>query len=236
MRIDEMTSKEFAKALQADPIVFLPFGATEAHGAHLPLGTDSFQPEALCVELAEDMGGLVAPLVPYGQHSSTRNMPGTIDIQAETLKALVKDILDSLHRNGVRKVVLISGHAGSIHLAAIKNAAEETVRSHDLQLMVLTDYDIAYKFPLSVNPDYPDGHGGMLETSRILALRPELVKARRPKGKGPEQRYLTTRDPERCYPQQMVGDATKATAELGAEANQFIKSKLVALIKKNFGE
>jgi len=44
MRIEEMTSIEFAEAVERDPVVILPIGATEAHGPHLPLGTDAFQP------------------------------------------------------------------------------------------------------------------------------------------------------------------------------------------------
>ncbi|MDD1743684.1 MAG: creatininase family protein [Methanomassiliicoccales archaeon] len=234
MRIEELTTKEFARLVKKDPIVFLPIGATEAHGMHLPLGTDSYQPQWLCDALAQKLGGLVAPLLPYGQHSSTRNMPGTIALRSETLRALVTDVIDSLVRQGVRKLVIISGHAGSVHMAAVREAAETaSVRYGQLKLMFLTDYDIAYKFPLP-DSNYRDGHGGMIETSRILALRPELVGKKRPRGRFEDKRFMIVANPEVCYPEGMVGDATKATADLGNKINEFIFEEMVHLIKLNF--
>jgi creatinine amidohydrolase len=234
MRIEEITTKQFAQLVKKDPLVFLPIGATEAHGIHLPLGTDSYQPQALCDALADEFDGLVAPLVPYGQHSSTRNMPGTIGLRSETLRAMVTDIIDSLVRQGVRKLIIISGHAGSVHLAAIREAAESAaVRCPQLRLMFLTDYDIAYKFPLP-DSDFRDGHGGLIETSRILALRPELVGRKRPRGRFEDKRFMIVPNPEVCYPEGMVGDATKATAELGKKINDFIFKEMVRLIKQNF--
>jgi len=236
MNIEEMTSKEFAEAMKREPIVFLPMGATEAHGIHLPLATDCYQPEALCAALTKEFDGLMAPSVRYGHHSSTRNLPGTIGIESETLKALVMDILTSMHRQGIRKVVLVSGHAGTIHLAAIRDAAEEVVRDTGMRLMVLSDYDIAYKYPIKSDPDCPDGHGGLVETSRVLALRPELVKSKRKRGKFLSQDFMVIADPERCYPAGMVGDPNKATAELGGDINRFIFDRMCSLIKDNFKE
>jgi creatinine amidohydrolase len=234
MRIEELTTKEFARLVKKDPIVFLPIGATEAHGMHLPLGTDSYQPQWLCDALAQKLGGLVAPLLPYGQHSSTRNMPGTIALRSETLRALVTDVIDSLVRHGVRKLVIISGHAGSVHMAAVREAAETaSVRYGQLKLMFLTDYDIAYRFPLPES-NYRDGHGGIIETSRILALRPELVGKKRPRGRFEDKRFMIVANPEVCYPEGMVGDATKATADLGNKINEFIFEEMVHLIKLNF--
>jgi len=234
MKILEMTTSEFAAAVKRDPIAFLPVGATEGHGVHLPLGTDLYQPEALCARLADEFDGLLAPSIPYGHHSSTRNFPGTIGVESETLKALVMDVLLSLHRNGLTKAVVISGHAGSIHMAALKDAAEEVVRVTGMRLMVLSDYDIAYKYKIKEDPEYPDGHGGLIETSRVLAVRPDLVKAKRRKGKFQDPRFRIVSDPERFYPQGMVGDPTKATAKLGKEIDAFIFDRMCELIKKNF--
>ena len=85
-----------------------------------------------------------------------------------------------LARNGVNNVLVLSGHAGSGHMAAIRLGAQSAVESNDrLKVMVLSDYDIAYdlagkEFPAS------DGHAGQIETSRMLAIRPDLVGADRP--------------------------------------------------------
>jgi len=91
LHIEEMTTTELKKEIDRNPVVILPVGATEAHGPHLPLGTDSFQPEAVADMLASRIGGLVAPPIKYGHHSSTRNMVGTIGISFDTLRALVRE-------------------------------------------------------------------------------------------------------------------------------------------------
>ena len=72
LRIDELTSTVFAKALKGDPLVILPMGATEEHGPHLPLGTDSFQCEEIVARVAEEFDALVLPrsaTVTAGRHA-----------------------------------------------------------------------------------------------------------------------------------------------------------------------
>ncbi|HSV42702.1 MAG TPA: creatininase family protein [Methanomassiliicoccales archaeon] len=234
MRIEEMTSVEFAKAVKKDPVIILPFGACEAHGPHLPLGTDCFQPEALADEVAERIGALVAPMVRYGNHGSTRNMPGTLGLRPETLKSLVTDLLHSLRRNEVSKVVVLTGHAGGQHMAAMKGACEEVARCSDMRIMFLCDYDIAYRLKGEM-VDEGDGHGGNIETSRIMALRPELVKKKRGKGRYVSNEFMVTADPERFFPDGFVGDASKATKERGERINKFVAEELSKLIVSNFG-
>jgi creatinine amidohydrolase len=237
MMIAEMSSAEFAEAVKKDLVVILPYGAVEAHGDHLPLGTDAFQPLAMAEEVAKRTGCLVAPIVAYGQHSSTRWVPGTIGIRMETLKAVTIDLVDSLHYHGVRKVVLLTGHAGSIHMAALKSAAEELVwKYEDLEIMVLTDYDYAYMMTKDICGDEEDGHGGIIETSRMMDLRPELVKARKKKGRSTSSNFMIVRDPQRFRPDTCVGDIRKASAEKGKRVNDFVAEKLTEAIEKNFGE
>ncbi|QLH74491.1 MAG: creatininase family protein [Methanomassiliicoccales archaeon] len=236
MRIEEMSSVDFAKAVKKGPVVILPFGAVEAHGEHLPLGTDSFQPMYVADEVARRIGGLVAPIVAYGQHSSTRRMPGTLGIRMETLKAVAIDVVSSLYDQGIRKVVILTGHAGTVHMAALKSAGEELVwKYEDLQLMVLSDYDYAFKMKDELCGEEDDGHGGIIETSRVLALRPELVKKKRRRGCATSPNFMVVRHPERFYPDCFVGDAAKASAEKGKKVNDFVVEKLTAAIKMNFG-
>jgi creatinine amidohydrolase len=235
MRIEELTRDEFVKEVRKDPVVIVPFGACEAHGPHLPLGTDSVQPESLADAVAERIGGLVAPMVRYGQHSSTRKMPGTLGIRMETLKALAIDIMESLIANGISKIVLVSGHAGTLHLAALKSACEEVVERHEVRLMMLTDYDIAFKLIPEYCGEEPDGHGGLIETARVMAIRPDLVKKRRATGTCTSSNYMVVCDPERHFPDGYVGDAKKATKEAGEAINKHITDELTRLIQENFG-
>lgn len=235
MRIEEMTSAEFAEAVEGDPVVILPIGATEAHGPHLPLGTDAFQPEAIADVVAERVNGLVAPAIKYGQHSSTRNLPGTIGVTSSTLRALIIDILESLHRNGIRKIVIISGHSGSVHMAMIKDACEDVVRRYQMNVIFLADYDLGKSVQEEIGAGPGDGHGGMMETSRIMAIRPDLVPRNRTRGEFVSAGYSVVSDPERCYPQGFVGDASKANLQAGKRLNDYIADALTDLIRKDLG-
>jgi len=118
VRLDSLSSTEFKRIMEGRPIVFLPIGGTEAHSSHLPLCTDSVQPEFVADAVAERLNGLVAPPLRYTFHSSTRNMPGTLTLGFETTIRVVYDILMSLISNGADKLVVISGHAGSSHMNA----------------------------------------------------------------------------------------------------------------------
>jgi creatinine amidohydrolase len=234
MRIDEMSSTAFAEAVKDDPIVFLPIGACEAHGPHLPLGTDTFQPDWVVGEVAERVGGLIAPTINYGQHSSTHNMPGTISITFDTLRAMVKDVLESLHLNKVRKVVVVSGHLGSAHRSAIKLACEWAVKGLGMRVMMLSDYELAYLKKGDVCEGLEDGHGGIVETSRMIDIRPDLVAADRTRGEFIDSRFMVLPDPERCFPQGFSGDARLASKEKGRLVNQYVVDALSELVIKNF--
>jgi creatinine amidohydrolase len=235
LRLDDLTSEEFKKIMQLDPVIFVPIGATEAHGDHLPLSTDSLQPEAIAMQLAEKIGGLVAPPIRYGCHSSTKNMPGTISIRFETLRSIVYEILASLAKNGARKIVILSGHAGAVHMAALKLACQDAVEQFDLKLMLLTDYEIAKELGEIIKFDSTDGHGGLIETARLLAIAPDLVKSRRRKGKFLDKKFMIVKNPETCYPDGIVGDPTNATREIGERINNYIIERIEQLINENFG-
>ena len=177
--------------------MILPIGGTEAHGPHLPLSTDSLQPEAIADMVAERLDGLVAPPLCYAFHSSTRNMPGTISLSFESTVSVVRDILGSLMMNGITKIVVISGHAGSSHMAALRTACADSVRKNDIRLMLLTDYDLARGFPVDQKGD---GHGGMVETARMMAICPEKVRKNDKIGRYVDLDFMIVNDPERSFP------------------------------------
>ena len=234
-RFDELTSREFEAAVKEDPLVILPVGATEEHGSHLPLGTDSFQAEEVVRRVAERFGALVLPPVRYGECRSTRNFPGTISLRSETVQAIITDIVSELARNGVRKVLVLSGHAGSGHMAATKLGAHRAVEANpELRAMVLSDYDIAYDL---AGKEFPanDGHAGQIETSRVLGIMPDLVGPDRPVGATRPPRFMVLPDPERFIPTGVMGDPTGASAEKGRRIDDYVVEKLCAQIEEGFG-
>lgn len=228
--MDEMTSKEFGDWVADDKVIIFPIGAVEEHGAHLPLATDSIQPIELAEQVARRTGALIIPPLRYGNCSSTANFPGTISLRPETLKAIVMDILRELARHGVKNVLIVSGHAGRTHIAAIKNAAEEVVKSEEIKVMALSDYDIVYKFRGVDEFPKDDGHAGMIETSRIMAIRPDLVKDER-RGDIPEfPQFMVLRDASRYFPTGAMGYPERATAEIGKRLNDFLVDEFVKLV------
>ena len=233
--IDEMTSPEFAKAVKGNPLVILPFGSVEEHGAHLPLGTDSMQCEEVVRRVACELDALVLPPIRYGECRTTKNFPGTITLQSETVQALAFDIVSELARNGVRRVLVLSGHAGSGHMAAIRLGVQRAVeQSPEVKAMVLSDYDIAYDL---AGKEFPkdDGHAGQIETSRMLGIRPDLVGRSRPVGKARPPKYMILPNPEESIPTGVMGDPRGSSAEKGKRIDEYIVSNLSEVIARNFG-
>jgi creatinine amidohydrolase len=234
-KLDELSSAEFGKMGKGNPLVLLPLGAVEEHGAHLPLCTDSVQPEYIVEKVAAKLPGtvLIAPPLRYANCATTRNFPGTISLSFDALRAVMADILSELCRNGIRRIVVVSGHAGGAHMAALRLAGDRTVADvPDLKLMILSDYDIAYELK-GKEFDERDGHAGTIETSRVMAIKPKLVKKRGVKNYGRPPKYMVNPHPEQYFPSGVMGDPKKASPAQGRRINEYIVLGLVELIRRN---
>jgi creatinine amidohydrolase len=146
---------------------------------------------------------------------------------------LIYDVLSDLVRNGIMKIVVLSGHAGRIHMAALRAAASEVVEESDVKIMVLSDYDIAYEL-LETDPSFPkdDGHSGMVETSRVMAIREDLIKGKGKPGTERPPKFMVLKNPEEHFPSGVMGDPTNASKEKGDEINDYITEELIKLIEK----
>ncbi|HKM09601.1 MAG TPA: creatininase family protein [Candidatus Methanomethylophilaceae archaeon] len=235
MNVGEMTRDEFAYAVERNPIGIFVIGATEAHGPHLPLNTDTIQPEWVAEELDRRLDNvLVFPSINYGLHSSTKNMPGTISITFDTIRSLLYDVLTSAYQQGVKRFVIMSGHAGSGHLTACSEACKRFVKETRCEVMFLTDFDVALKSP-DMKDVKNDGHAGMLETSRVLAIRPDLVRDKRPIGLYSDHGFMVLYNAEVCFPEGLAGDTTNASSEIGERVNLYVADKLEEMIRNDLG-
>ena len=223
--------KEFKEKVNDNTVVILPIGAIEEHGSHLPLCTDSIQPEYVAEKVAEKTGALIAPSIRYGFCSSTKNFPGTITISFDTLRSLVYDILSEFIRNGIINIVVLSGHAGRVHMAALRLAADKVVNEHEANIMVLSDYDIVYEELERWDIPADDGHSGFIETSRVMAIREELVKGKGEPGKTRPPKFMVLKDPEKYFPTGVMGDPENASKKEGKEINDFVIDELVKYIE-----
>lgn len=231
MLLEEITMPEFIAGLTETRTVLIPFGATEEHGSHLPLGTDTFQAADVCRLLSGQRRVFVAPAVPYGVCRSTGDHPGTISLTTETLKALAIDLVRSFYRHGLLNVVLISGHAGGTHNAALLDAGETLLRElPELRIAVASEYALAYEAGKGLIETVGDSHAGEIETSRILATRPQMVKGTAPAEKPAFPAFILVRDKRRCWPGGVDGDPSKADAAKGRQLETLVVAALGRLV------
>lgn len=142
--------------------VLVPLGATEQHGPHLPLDTDTIIAQALCdATAAERPGLLVAPPVPYGASGEHADFPGTISIGTAALTMMLVELGRSLLPS-TRTLIFVSAHGGNSD--ALVSATE-----------VLT-YEQRNAHIWTPRVAFDDLHAGRTETSLMLHLAPETVR------------------------------------------------------------
>lgn len=233
MLLEEITMVELEKGLERTKTIIIPFGSIEEHGSHLPLLTDAIHIYEVAKEASKIIPVYIAPPVYYGICRSTRDHCGTVTVSGETLRGLVKDIVQSLYRHGMRSFILLSGHAGGTHMAAILEAGEwlkETMPQ--IKIAIVSISDLVASIESGIIETEKDSHAGEVETSLILYLKPHLVR-----GKGSEEyptfpKPILVRDKRRFWPGGIWGDPTKATKEKGEKLFNHLVSEVVELVKR----
>jgi creatinine amidohydrolase len=222
---------EFEAGLELTRTVLLPFGSVEEHGPHLPLSTDTIEAYEVCKKVSQRLSLFVAPPIHYGNCRSTVCHPGTISISTNTLKALFIDIVTSFRSHGLCYFVALTGHAGGAHRMALQDAGEELIgRFDDIQIAVVSEYDLAKGEGRDLIETIGDSHAGEIETSRILHSHPQLVKGSAPREFPSFPSDILVRDKRKYWPGGVWGDPGKATAEKGAMLEQLVVSRLIALV------
>lgn len=233
MLLEEMTMSQVEAALAAGcRSVYIPFGALEEHGPHLPLSTDTIQAYEVGKRAAEQIPLFVAPPIHYGNCRSTNCHPGTISISTTTLRGLLKDLVRSFYRQGFRQVLVLTGHAGGAHRLALQDAGEELLDElSELNIAVITEYELAKDEGRDIIETPGDAHAGEIETSRIMHSHPQLVQ-----GCATEEYPCfpvgpLVRDKRRYWPGGVWGNPAKATADKGARIEALVVRKVVELIR-----
>src|SRR5690348_71997 len=231
----EMTWQDFGTAERRRWIAVLPLAAVEQHGPHLPLGVDSFIAEAYLARvhamLPPDLPVTFLPLQRIGQSDEHLAYPGTLSLSAITAIRVWTEIGESLHRAGLAKMVLVTSHGGNVQVMEI---VARDLRARLGMFVVTCGW---HRF------GYPDGlwtaqerrhgiHAGDIETSLMLAARPDTVRGDKVAASVPESiameqefKWLRPARPagfgwmtQDLHASGAVGDPTGANAQKGEAA------------------
>lgn len=181
LHLDRMTWAEVkAEIKNGRDTVIVPFGSTEQHGRHMPLGTDAVLGDEIGWALAGRLEAFMAPTVRFGCSEHHLSFAGTISLNDETFQHIVTDVVASLSRHGFRRIVLLPTHGGNFKPLA--EAFTELKRVENVKVIAFTDLEglVNAAFESSsasgVTPAQSGAHSGEWETSLMLALRPDQVK------------------------------------------------------------
>ncbi len=169
-------------------LAILPWGATEAHNYHLPYGTDNVQVEAVAIEsarLAYESGAqaIVLPTIPFGINTGQADIYLDMNLHQSTQLVVLNDIIETLDRQGVRKLLLLNGHGGNSFKAILK---ELGLRYPKMFLSTCDWYRLADR---ATTFEVGGDHADEMETSMMLLLRPDLVLPLAQAGPGKERRH-----------------------------------------------
>lgn len=218
----------------ANWIAVLPLAATEQHGPHLPLGTDSMIAQAYLTRvretIAREIPATFLPLQEVGLSTEHISYPGTLTLPYHVAIRFWLAFGESVARAGVRKLVMITSHGGNSDAMAL--VAQE-LRCRNNMLVVTTSWS-RFGVPDGLFPDSElrhGIHGGAVETSIMLAAHPMSVRADRIANFEPssvamekEFNWLSTRRPaplawtaQDLNTKGAAGDATLASADKGRQ-------------------
>lgn len=227
-----MSSAEIAEADAAAWIAVVPLGAIEQHGPHLPLVTDSLIGTALLALsfelMPDDLPVTAMPMIEIGKSDEHLTHPGTLTLSADAVAGMALAEAEGAIRAGVRKIVFVNAHGGNS--ALLDTVTRELRRRHGVLAAATSWSRLGVPEGVVAEEEVAFGvHGGQIETSLMLYLRPELVRMELAEDFASLQEELV-RDHShlRAYgnvqfgwlaedlnPAGVVGNAAAATAEIG---------------------
>lgn len=204
----------------------LPWGATEPHNYHLPYGTDIFESEYIAAsssEYAWEKGAkvIVLPGIPYGVNTGQIAYDLVINMNPSTQLLVLKDIVDSLSRQSIKKLVILNSHGGNDFKPMIR---ELNLLYPKMFICFINWYSLS---EVKKHFEEPGDHAGEMETSMMMKIVPELILPLSEAGEGTEKKLKlkglreklawTQRDWKKATMDTGVGNPKLASADKGEE-------------------
>ena len=237
--IEFMTRTEVREHLAKNPVMILPTGSTEQHGFHLPLGTDTILAKALARMVAAKTDSLIIPALYYGYSWVWHKIPGTITLEQEHFKTVLKDIIKSVDEYGTKLLIIINGHDANNQ--SIKYAVREMKYQTDMKILYFfyPRFSEIYKKYCVSQIKNNLFHAEEFETSLMLAENDKLVDMTKAVKEYPEYTPLYSYTNEvlgDISASGVFGDATVGDKEKGIKMFEEFSNeicKAVTLLKTN---
>ncbi|MCP4147223.1 MAG: creatininase family protein [bacterium] len=169
--LQEMTWPDVKNYLKTSDMVIIPMGATEQHGPHLPLGTDTYEAFGLAKKISEKTGVVVAQVLWVGYSTYHSGFPGTLSLKPETMEQVLFETTEMLMKYGFRRFMFLNFHGGNeIVQHRLLHRINHTTKATAIAIGIGNSI-----LPKLEEGDGIDWHAGKGETSFMLYLRPDLV-------------------------------------------------------------
>ena len=238
VRLSELTWEEAAEAIKRYPIAVIPVGAgTKEHGPHLPCGTDLMVVEELARRVVQACPVILMPALAYGYFPAFVDWPGSVSIQPTHFMGVVGDIIRSLARHGTRKFLILDG--GVSTFPPMRTLAMQLHLELGVEVAVTNILGLGSEVEKEISEQEFGGHADEMETSNMLAIRPDLVKLDRAvkeasstipstRGAGGVQKiYLAGK---MTTPHGINGDPTLARREKGEKMLAAMANDIIAFL------
>lgn len=244
----DLTWTDF-RSLPADTVAVLPVAAVEQHGPHLPLSVDATINAGILTRalrlLPPDASVLALPMQSVGLSVEHIRFPGTLTLAAETLIAVLTELGRSVARGGVRRLVILNSHGGQPQVVDI---VCRRLRGDGLFAVNCMTGRLGLPPEVTLSPDEKQHgiHGGLVETSLMLHLRPDLVRMEHAidfrsawLDRATPASILTPEgavgfgwETQDLHPAGALGDARAATVETGAAILEYQAARLATLLEE----
>jgi len=174
---EELTAPNFIKAVElSGGTCIIPLGVVEKHGPHLPLGTDLMDVRATVLRAAQKEYTIIFPEYYFSQIFEAKHQPGTIAYGDRLLWDMLQASCDEISRNGIKKIILVSGHGGNNSFLPYFCQAQLASRKDYAVYLYQPPSDPAFEAEITrMRKSKMEQHAGEGETSMVLAVRPDLA-------------------------------------------------------------